>query len=358
MKLAIKILIITLMFAFTYNAFAGDIEFQKGTFKEILAKAKAENKIVMIDFFTDWCKWCVELDNKVYSNDEVSGFANKHQVNWKIDAEKGEGVDLAKKYEVAGYPTIVFADANGKEIDRIVGYIPVQDFLKMMKDFNDGKNTVGALQKILSKNPDDPEANYKMAEKKINNENKPEDAKILLNKVLKSDPSNKTGYKDKAVYLLASMSGKTDELENFINNYPNSEKVKDAYISLAETVFQQTGDLVKAQVWYDKAFEKYGNNDEAITFSYAQIALQTIAMIIKLENPTDENLKYGLDLIDKCLPTVKGSINEGSFYYYQSEIYFRMKDIDKANTSIDKALAIHDKKVYRDQKEKINKPQQ
>jgi hypothetical protein len=35
-----------------------------------------------------------------------------------------------------------------------------------------------------------------------------------------------------------------------------------------------------------------------------------------------------------------------------------MKDIDKANTSIDKALAIHDKKVYRDQKEKINKPQQ
>ena len=358
MKLAIKILIITLMFAFTYNAFAGDIEFQKGTFKEILAKAKAENKIVMIDFFTDWCKWCVELDNKVYSNDEVSGFANKHQVNWKIDAEKGEGVDLAKKYEVAGYPTIVFADANGKEIDRIVGYIPVQDFLKMMKDFNDGKNTVGALQKILSKNPDDPEANYKMAEKKINNENKPEDAKILLNKVLKSDPSNKTGYKDKAVYLLASMSGKTDELENYIKKYPEGTKVKDAFISLAETAYQQTGDFAKANVWYDKAFEKYGKNDETVGFSFGQTILQTLAMIVKIPDVTDENLKYGLELIDKGLPYVKGSVNEGSYHYYQSEIYFKMKDIDNANTAIDKALIINDKKVYRDQKEKINKPQE
>ena len=358
MKATIKLLIISIIFAFSVNAYSGDIEFAKGTYKDMLAKAKAENKIVMIDFFTDWCKWCVELDKKVYTNDEVSGYANKHQVNWKLDAEKGEGVDLAKKYGISGYPTIVFVDADGKEIDRIVGYYPAKDFLKMMKDFNEGKNTIGSLKKILNKNPDDPEANYKLAEKKINNENKPDEGKTLLYKVIKADPENKTGYKEQAEFMLASMSGKTDELENYIKKYPEGTKVKDAFISLAETAYQQTGDFAKANVWYDKAFEKYGKNDETVGFSFGQTILQTLAMIVKIPDVTDENLKYGLELIDKGLPYVKGSVNEGSYHYYQSEIYFKMKDIDNANTAIDKALIINDKKVYRDQKEKINKPQE
>ena len=56
-----------------------------------------------------------------------------------------------------------------------------------------------------------------------------------------------------------------------------------------------------------------------------------------------------------CLSYVKGSVNEGSIYYYQSEIFYKMKDIDNANVAIDKAISINDKKVYRDQKEKINK---
>jgi tetratricopeptide (TPR) repeat protein len=228
----------------------------------------------------------------------------------------------------------------------------------MMKDFNEGKNTIGALKEKLSDNPDDPEANFKLAEKKMNNENKPDEAKKLLNIVIKADPDNKTGYKEQAEFMLASMSGKTDEIEKFIKNYPNSAKVKDAYISLAETEFQNTADFVRSQKWYDKAFEKYGHSDETINFSYAQTALQSVAMILKLENPSEDNLKYGLELVVQCLPLVKGSVNEASFYYYESEIFLRMRDIDNANTAIDNAISINDKKVYRDQKEKINKPQQ
>lgn len=358
MKTIIKLLILILLLVFSQNIYANEINFEKGTYKEILTKAKSENKIIMVDFFTDWCKWCIELDKKVYTNEEVSDYANKYQINWKIDAEKGEGIDLAKQYNVSGYPTIIFIDGDGKEIDRIVGYYPAKVFLKMMKDYNEGKNTVGSLQKILSKYPDDPEANFKIAEKKVNNENKTEDAIILLKKVVSADPENKTGYKEQADFMLASLSGKPEEIEAFIKNYPSSEKVKDAYISLAETEFHNSGDLTKANVWYDKAFEKYGINDETVGFSYAQTVLQTLAMIVKLENPTEENLKYGLELIDKSLQYVKGSVNEGSMYYYQSDIFYKMKDTDNANIAIDKALLVNDKKVYREQKEKINKPVQ
>src|SRR4030095_6453817 len=99
-----KIIIFALVFAanFTFS----QIDFKKGTVAEVLAMAKAENKLVMVDVMTDWCKWCIELDNKVYAKPEVYEFANANQINYKIDAEKGEGVEFAKKYKIEGYPSV------------------------------------------------------------------------------------------------------------------------------------------------------------------------------------------------------------------------------------------------------------
>ena len=63
MKKAALIIALFLVSSLSY----AQIDFQKGTVAEVLAKAKAENKIVMVDVMTDWCKWCIELDNKVYA---------------------------------------------------------------------------------------------------------------------------------------------------------------------------------------------------------------------------------------------------------------------------------------------------
>ncbi|MBK6878588.1 MAG: DUF255 domain-containing protein [Ignavibacteria bacterium] len=96
--------LIAVLFLLVFQNTKADVEFANGSFSEILEKAKLENKIIMIDFVTDWCKWCVETDRKVYTNAEVYEFANSNQINWKIDAEKGEGPDLAKRYGVKGFP--------------------------------------------------------------------------------------------------------------------------------------------------------------------------------------------------------------------------------------------------------------
>ncbi|MCE9538139.1 MAG: thioredoxin family protein, partial [Bacteroidetes bacterium] len=99
------LLVIALFMGFK-AANADEIAFEKGSFNEVLQKAKEQNKIVMIDFVTDWCIWCKHLDMRVYNNKKVVRYAEEHQINWKTDAEK-EGKDLAKKYGVSGYPTLV-----------------------------------------------------------------------------------------------------------------------------------------------------------------------------------------------------------------------------------------------------------
>lgn len=349
----IKFLTLAFLFFLSVNLFADEIKFTNGTFKEVLSKTKKENKILMVDFFTDWCKWCVELDNKVYTDKDVADLANTKQVNWKIDAEKGEGVELAKKYGVSGFPTIVFIDGDGNEIDRIVGYLPAKEFLKIMKDYNEGKNTTPSLNKILKNNPEDAEANYMLAEKKMN-AGDVQSAKTYLQKVISSDPQNKAGYTDDAELMMAYAGGDVLGIITFLEKYPNSNKIKEAYINIAEACYQGNNNYDSAKIFYDKAFGILGKNDDELNFSYGQYLLTRLYSVSKKENASDEDIQAGIKIADECYEFVKGSVNEGSLYYYYSDLYFRLKDIPKANEYIDKAIFMHDKKAYQDQKTKIN----
>ncbi|MBL8008494.1 MAG: thioredoxin fold domain-containing protein [Ignavibacteria bacterium] len=351
---SIFIFLITVFTALTVNySFAEEVIFTKGTYQEVLNLAKEQNKTVMIDFITDWCKWCVETDRKVYTNQDVSAFANANQINWKIDAEKGEGPELAKKYSVKGFPTIVFVNSDGTEIDRIYGYVPAESFLTIMKDYNAGVNTFGSIQKLLEENPDDPVANYKMAEK-ITNNGLEGDVTVYLKKTISADPNNEKGYTDDAKFMLAYKNENPEELTLLIKEYPNSEKVKDGYISLA-SYYAEKEDYKKANEIYSEAFNKFGKNDPDIKQSCGDMLLTKAYKIMKNEKATKKDRKTGIKDLQECITYVKGSVNEASAYYVMSELYFQNKNIKKANECIDKAISIYDKKAYRDQKARINK---
>jgi len=347
-----SIIFIIMLFSISFSLKAEEIKFETGKFKEVLAKAKSENKILMIDFYTDWCKWCVELDKKVYTDKDVADFANAKQINWKVDAEKGEGIDLAKKYAVNGFPTIVFVDGSGDEVDRIVGYIPAKDFLKRIKEFNSGTDTYGSITKTLKKNPDDVKANYLMGERILNNEGDNKKAEPYFKKVIEKDPDNKIGYKEGAILYMAIGSGDLENIKKFIEKYPNSEKCKNAYIALAEKYYQDNVDYSSAKTYYDKAFGKFGVSDEELNTSYIQYLLTYMNGLSKNDN--EEDWKKGIDLSNECLQWAKGSVNEGSAYYMQALFYFNLKDKENANIAIDKALLIRDAKVFKELKSKIN----
>jgi len=349
----VSILILAFTFALSLKAKAEEIKFEKGTFKEVLAKTKSENKILMIDFFTDWCKWCVELDKKVYTDNDVAEFANTKQINWKIDAEKGEGPELAKKYAVSGYPTIVFLDGNGDEVDRIVGYLPAKDFLKKIKEFNEGINTYGTIIKILKDNPDDIKANYLLGERFIINEGDYKKAEPYMNKVITLDTNNTGGYKEGAILYLSIGSGDIERIKSFIVNYSTSEKCKSAYIALSEKYYNDNVDFMTAKSYYDQAFERYGKTDEELNTSYIQYLLTY--MIALSKNEKEEDWKKGLELSNECMELAKGSVNEGSVYYLQAIFYNNLKDKANANIAIDKAIQIRDAKAFKEFKEKINK---
>lgn len=124
-----KIGIAVIAFLSGLQLYAQPMQFEKGTWNEVLQKAKQTQKPVFVDFFTTWCGPCKQMANEVFTNDTVGQYYNTHFINYQIDAEKGEGVDLATKYSIGAYPTMIFIDGDGKLIYKIIGSQSVAEFV-------------------------------------------------------------------------------------------------------------------------------------------------------------------------------------------------------------------------------------
>lgn len=138
-------LIIGLFVAMHQIVLAQGINFSTGTWKEIIQKAKKEKKIIFVDVYADWCAPCKTMDKEVFTNEAVGKYFNSTFVNYKIDAEKGEGVALAQKYSVQAYPTLIFVNPNdeslvtknigGSDAKELVvkGQLAMEEYLDPMK---------------------------------------------------------------------------------------------------------------------------------------------------------------------------------------------------------------------------------
>jgi len=103
------------------------------SFDAALAAARDANKPVMIDFYTDWCGWCKRLDGETYVDRQVVSAAADF-VCVKINADMDRAT--TSKYNITGFPTIIFVSPAGDEVHRVVGYRPpppaAQNFLAEM----------------------------------------------------------------------------------------------------------------------------------------------------------------------------------------------------------------------------------
>ncbi len=102
-------------------SYAQGIKFEHSSWDAVLKKAKEEKKIVFIDFYTSWCGPCKHMSTEIFTQDTVGKYFNENFINYKIDAEKGEGPKIASKFKVSAYPTFVFVNDKGELVYRFLG---------------------------------------------------------------------------------------------------------------------------------------------------------------------------------------------------------------------------------------------
>lgn len=73
------------------------------------------------------------MENEVFIKPEVGTFYNEHYVSYRLNAEKGDGPELSKKYVVKAYPTWLFLDADGTLRSRKTDYMEAPAFIETGK---------------------------------------------------------------------------------------------------------------------------------------------------------------------------------------------------------------------------------
>lgn len=133
------------------------INFEKGTFKEILAKAKKEKKLVFMDAFAVWCGPCKLMEKNIFTLRSVSEYYNANFINARFDMEKGEGQEIAMKYGVRSYPTFLFLNGDGEVVMKNYGYMGEKDFLTIAQEANQPKYRNSSNKELFEKGESNPE---------------------------------------------------------------------------------------------------------------------------------------------------------------------------------------------------------
>lgn len=109
---------------------AKDLQWRK--FNDGIAEAKRTGKKVLVDVYTDWCKWCKKMDEVTYKDAKVKEYLEKNFVLIKLNAEGSEAItysgqkmspgEFAQGMRIDGYPATLFLQANSEAITVLPGY--------------------------------------------------------------------------------------------------------------------------------------------------------------------------------------------------------------------------------------------
>ena len=110
-----------------------DVFLDSDSFRDALAKAGREDKLVMVDFYTDWCGPCKLMDRTTFRDEKVRKLLAARFVSVKINTEVGAGIEIARDYRVTGYPSLMILDENGKVVSKHLGFMNARDFLAWLK---------------------------------------------------------------------------------------------------------------------------------------------------------------------------------------------------------------------------------
>jgi len=127
---------------------------------QAMSDAQSQGKFIVVDVYTDWCHWCKVMDEKTYVDPAVAGLMKESFVAVKLNAERANPVnfkgkaytemDLARNFDISGFPTTMFLASDGTVIGKIPGYIEAPMFKKILEYLTSGSYKSMSLDQYLS----------------------------------------------------------------------------------------------------------------------------------------------------------------------------------------------------------------
>ena len=183
-------------------------------FAAAVKQAKAENKIIMVDCWAEWCTWCKVLENTTLADKNVVETSRRF-VNVKVNGDRSR--EFVSKYRVTGYPAILFLDGDGREVYRVMGMQSPQLFAPIMADVAAGRNPDKVLAKLIASPPDDAPSLWRLVYHLL--EGGQQAAIVTPLEKLWRLPADQVADRDKVAGTLGALylqSGRTEKFETLL----------------------------------------------------------------------------------------------------------------------------------------------
>ena len=262
-----KTLTTLFLFIFLLSFAQESINFENSTFKEILAKAKREKKLVFMDAYASWCGPCKLMEKNVFPLPAVKAYYNANFINARFDMEKGEGRDIAMKYQVRSYPSYLFLNGDGEVVMKNYGYMGEEDFIAIAKEANNPLLANGNPKELFEKGESDPafllnmmrqnaQTDYELAKKvseryfksKKDQQLTRDDIGMLLYFVKSPTDSNYQVFKDRKEDIVKEMS------EDIYNQFDVNIKIS----KVMESSLNQNTGVIDDEYFYKNAIPLVG----------------------------------------------------------------------------------------------------
>lgn len=278
-------------------------------YDEALSLAELTGKDMLVDFSgSDWCRWCIKLDEEVFSHNEfidearkdfilvLLDFPDKKENRAKIRNPK-RNAEIKAKFKVNGYPTVLLLDKKGNPYARTgyreggpAAYTKHLNHLKeshsrmkslLEKAGEAGSGQAAALLKVFEyiEGLEELDFGYNLSV------GFPDLSKQAV-RAFELDPENESGLKSKAVnFLLADAQNKLQVerdpegaltlVEGILQKHTFADKEREIWAQyLAGTAcLQAKGDKKKALGHYNRALELGPENPRLADFLKKQIAM-------------------------------------------------------------------------------------
>lgn len=115
----------------------GELSWFHDDFQAASAEASSSGKPLLIDLYADWCGPCVTLGEEFFTSEEMRPILSNF-VLLRLDVDNPDVAQYAQRYNVSAIPCVVIAEADGSEIDRIVGTTrTVEEYIGKLQNIYD-----------------------------------------------------------------------------------------------------------------------------------------------------------------------------------------------------------------------------
>lgn len=263
-----------------------------------------------------------------------------------MHADSTEGKALIEQYKISGFPSVVFVDSAGEEIDRIIGYLPPDKFLSEIQRIQSGENTIPDLFNRATENPEDFNI-WKLLAQKYEDRGDLPSAVEVWESIAEANIGDPLLVNYKLVELYAQINKDVSGLENFVANNLDSEFTPYAFRNIINIQRRQKDVDAESKTWIK--FINYMELKENQTAGFYNSFAWRMSELDKKLDLALNKIRLGIDMVSE-----DDSSSLAGFMDTEAEVLWKMGNIDDAVEVIDKCIDLQpNDKYFKDQKAKF-----